>query len=194
MGIVAGTAAVAGAGLSAYGQLQQGKATQAADNYAAQVATNNAAIATQKANWAAEEGVQSASKSQMDTAAKVGAIKANQGASGVTIGEGSSPDVVQSARTAGMLDAMTIRSNAAREAYGFQVDSSNQTAQSALYKASGKNAVKASKIGAASTILGAAASGSQYAGYLNSKSAFPTSLNQSVNPSASPSDSFVLGG
>lgn len=194
MGIVAGTAALASAGVSAFGQIKEGKATQAADNYQAQVATNNAAIATQKANWAAEEGEQNTSKSQMDTAAKVGAIKANQAASGVTVGEGSSADVVQSARTAGMLDAMTIRSNAAREAYGFQVDSSNQTAQAGLDRAAGKNAVKASKIGAAATILGGAATGSQYAGYLNSKSALPTSLNQTVSPNASPSDSLVFGG
>lgn len=154
--------AAAGNAASAYGQIQAGRAAANADIFNANVAAQNAAIATQKQNWAGELGDQNASISQMKTAAKVGSIKANQGASGVTIGEGSNADVVDSAREVGMLDAMTIRSNAAREAYGYSTQAYSDKAQEALDRYAAKNAVESSKIGAATTILGGQAQQSLY--------------------------------
>ena len=160
----------AGSAANAYGQVQSAKATSNAANFNANVAAQNAIIATQKQQWVGEEGDQEASISQMKTAAKVGSIKANQGASGVDVGTGSHADVVTSAREVGMLDALTIRSNAARAAYGYATEAYSDKAQEALDRYAGKNAITAGNIGATSTILGGAAQSSQYSDYTSSNS------------------------
>lgn len=149
--------ALAAAGTQAYGQWYSAKATSASEKYNAQVAEQNAGIATQKAQWAAQEGEQNASLSEQQSRAKLGAITANQGASGVSVDSGSSADVRSSAQQAGMLDALTIRSNAAREAYGYQTQSTSDIGQSELDRSSAGNAQTGGAISAGGTILGGAA-------------------------------------
>lgn len=161
---------LAGGANNAYGQMQQAKAQSAADNFNADVAAQNAIIATQKQEWAGQEGAQEVAISQMKTAAKVGSIKANQGASGVEIGTGSNAQVIDSAREVGMLDALTIRSNAARQAYGYATEAQSDKAQEALNRFAGKNAITAGKMGAVSTLLGSAAQSGQYANMTQSNS------------------------
>lgn len=172
-GALAG-ASMAGSAVSAYGQLQSSQAASTAANYNAQVAENNAGISTQQAMWVGQKGVQAASNSQMKTAATVGSIKANQGASGVEIGTGSNADVVTSAREVGMLDALTIRSNAAREAYGYQTQAVSEKAQAQLDRFAAKNDISAGKINAATTLLGGAAKAAQYMNFQQGNSVLNT--------------------
>lgn len=159
-----------GSAVNAYGQLQAAKAQANAYNFNADVMDQNAQIATQKQQWAGELGDQESAASQMKTAAKVGSIKANQGASGVEIGTGSNAAVVESAREIGMLDALTIRSNAAREAYGYATEAHSYKMQAALDRYSAKNATTAGNIGAASTILGGVAQTQKYSNHINGNS------------------------
>jgi hypothetical protein len=56
----------------------------------------------------------------------------------------------------GELDALTIRSNAEREAYGYTTQSSNLTAQSGLTRMAGRNAQTAGYVSAAGTLLSTA--------------------------------------
>lgn len=163
---------LAGGAVNAYGQIQASKAQSQADNFNAQVAEQNAIIATQKQQWAGEEGDQAASISQMKTAAKVGATQANQGASGVEVGTGSNVDVISSEREIGMMDALTIRSNAARQAYGYATEAYSDKAQAALDTYAGKNAITAGNIGAVSTLLGSAAKSTQYDNFMGNNSVF----------------------
>ncbi len=163
---------VAGNSASAYGQIVAGRAAANADIFNANVEAQNAEISTQKAAWAGEEGDQATGVSQLKTAAKVGSIKANQGASGVEVGTGSNAAVVDSARKVGMLDALTIRSNAAREAYGYQTEAYSHRAQEALNRFSAKNAVQSSKINAATTLLGGTAQTAQYDNHISNNSIF----------------------
>ena len=172
MGFGGAGAAVASSGVKAYGQIQTAEANAAADKYNAQVAENNSTIATQQAQWSAESGEQQVAKQELENRAKIGGIEANQGASGVEVGTGSNADVVSSAKEIGALDALTIRSNAVRKAYGYQVQSTSDKAQAGLDTMAASNAVKAGKIAAISTLLGGAAQGSQYSDYTNSNSMF----------------------
>lgn len=168
-GAVAG-AQLAGSTINAYGQLQAAKAKSDTYNFNAGLAEENAEISEQKGAWAAEIGDQDASASQMKTAAKVGSIKANQGASGIEIGTGSNADVVTSAREIGMLDALTIRSNAAREAYGYATEAYNYRMQAGLDEKSAKDAKRAGYIGAGTTLLGSADKGAEYYHYIKNNS------------------------
>lgn len=169
-----GALSLAGGAVSAYGQMQTSKTQSEIDKFNSEVALRNADIATQKQNWAGEEGDQNAAISQMRTAGKVGSTLANQGASGVEVGTGSNANVISSEREIGMLDAMTIRSNAARQAYGYQTESSSYKSQTALDKYAAQNAQIAGKINSISTLLGSAARSTQYDNFMSDNSTIPS--------------------
>lgn len=191
-GAVLGGLGLMGGAVNAYGQLQESRAAAQAYNFNAQVAEQNAIIATQKRKWAIEQGDQDIAASQMKTAAKIGATKANQAASGVEVGTGSNADVIQSERELGMLDALTIRSNAARAAYGYETEAYSHKMQAQLDRYAAKNAKTAGKIGAIGTLIGSAARSTQYDNFMSKSSVFSPSFGN-ISPNASPSDAAVLG-
>jgi len=115
----------AGTGVSVMGALQNASAQKASADYQAQVAAGNAKIATQNANFASESGEQQAAIQEQKTRSQVGAIEAAQGSSGVDINSPTATAVRTSQGELGALDAQTIRSNAARTAYGYQTQSTN---------------------------------------------------------------------
>lgn len=147
--------------LNGLGDVQAGNAEANADKYNATIFGQNAQQELENASFVAQAGEINAAASEQKTRAELGSIKANQGASGITIGTGSSANVQASAAQVGMLDAMTIRSNAARAAYGHQVGSVNEAARAELLKSEAKNAKQAGYMGAATTVLGGAARGIQ---------------------------------
>lgn len=147
-------AAVVGAGVSAYGIEQQGKAASNAAQYNSEVAANNAKIAQQNSAYAAAEGEQNTNAALMKTRAEVGAIKASQAASGVDVDSGSAVDVRSSAAETGELNAINIRSEAARKAYGYQTEAAGYSGQAGLDKSAASNDAAAGDIGADASIIG----------------------------------------
>lgn len=156
--IVGVVAAVVGTAVSVVGQMQSAQAQKAAANYQAQVAANNAALAKQQAQETTAAGEQQTAMQQMKTRATVGAIRAAEGASGVDVGSGSNVDVRSSAAELGELDALTIRSNAARQSYGYETGATSFQAQSQLDKATASQAGTAGVFGAAGSLLSGASS------------------------------------
>lgn len=150
-------ATVGSTAMSAIGSIQQGKAASAAAGYNAKVAAQNAELARQNASFAGAQGEQNVAAQQAENKAKLAAIEAQQGASGVDVNSGSFSQVRQSASKLGMLNALNIRSEAARKAYGFQTEATNYDAKGRLIKAQGKAARTAGYINAGATILGGAA-------------------------------------
>lgn len=168
MGVPLAIAGIAGTVISAAGQYEQGQATAAASAYQAQVAANNAAIAKTNALMDIQSGEIAAVNSGLKTRAQVGSEKANQGASGVDVNTGSAVNVRAGTAETGMLDALTIRSNAAKEAYGQEVTATSDTAQSQLDTMEGSQAAEAGEIGAAGSLLsGASTVGGNYLKYQN---------------------------
>lgn len=156
--------AVAGAGITAAGKYSQGQATANNAAYQAQVAANNAKIAKQNEELEVESGEISAANSEMKTRARVGATLAGQGASGVDVNSGSFVGVRAGEAELGELDALTIRSNAARRAYGYAVQATQDTAQSGLLETESAQAKKAAPWTAAASLLSSASSiGPKYA-------------------------------
>ena len=136
-GSIASIVSLAGTGISALGQMQQGKAASAAAKY-------NATMATQNANLAGQVGEQNVANEQMKTRAQAGAIMANEAAKGVDVNSGSAVGVHSSAAALGELNALTIRSQAAQQAYGYQ-------SQAAIDKSTAANDTTAGDINAAGT-------------------------------------------
>lgn len=155
MGAAALPLLIVGAGVQAYGQMQAGRAASAADRYNAGVANANASIQDQNATWAAHEGEAKAGISQQKTRAQVAGIKADQSASGVDVNSSSFQNVRTSAAEIGALDSATIRSNAARQAYGYETEAASSRAESGMYTAKAKSDKRAGNIAAAGTLLGA---------------------------------------
>lgn len=152
--------------VGALGASQSAKAQSEASNYNAQIASENQQVATQNATLATQAGEQQAAMSGQKTRAEVGAIKANEAAANIDVNSGSAVDVRSSAAQLGELDAINIRSNAAREAYGYQTQATGFGAQSQLDQFTAQNASAAGDVSAAATFLsGAGSAGLNWARY-----------------------------
>lgn len=194
MGIGAGTAAVIGlagtalsAGVGVIGAITTANAQSDAAKFQAQVASNNAIIADRQAQTTIAAGEQQATISGLKTRATVGAIKAAQGASNVDVNTGSAVDVRSSQAELGMEDQLTIRSNAARQAYGYQVQSVSDTAQAQLDQQKASSAQTAGFLSAGGSLIGGASSvGKQFSDFKTSGA-----LGSSPPPAASTPDASL---
>lgn len=153
------------------GSQQQAQSSAQAARYNAAVAANNATIAKQNSAWAAQHGQQETAAALAKNRAEAGAIQANQGASGVDIGSESALDVRSSAKETGQLSAIDIRTKAARQAYGYDIEAQDFQNQSQLDKAQARNDLAAGDINASSTLLsGISSASSGYSDYLDKRS------------------------
>lgn len=120
--------------LEAKAKVQQLQSAAAASAYQAQVADNNAALATQDSKLITESGEVATTNEGLKTRAQVGSQKAQQGASGIDVNSGSAADVRAGTAAVGMLDALTIRSNASKAFYAKEVEANSDTAQAGLLR------------------------------------------------------------
>ena len=160
-----GTAALIGLGisavgtaLSARGQLKAGAAAREAGELEAGRLEYNARIAELQAADAVERGAEAESRFRASVRGLIGRQRAALAASGVDISSGSARDVQVDAAELGELDALTIRSNAAREAWGYGVQATDFRLQADAARRTGRSAQTAGRIGAATTILGTGSS------------------------------------
>lgn len=145
---------LAGGVMGAYGAYEEGIAKSRADRYNAAMAGFNQVIANRNATWAGQAGDVAAGNVEMRGRAVVGQTKAQQGASGVDVNTGSAVDVRASEAGLAKLDALTVRSNAAKEAYGMRVKATEYGADKALDLYQSKLDREGADIGAATTFLG----------------------------------------
>jgi hypothetical protein len=143
--------------VSAGGAIMQGQAQAKQAKYQAGVERNNAMIAGWQAEDATQRGQIEEQRQRLATARLRGAQRAGMAANGVDIDSGSPLDILMDTAQLGELDALTIRSNAEREAYGFRSQSGNLMAQAGLTTMAGRSASTAGYIGAGSTLLSTAA-------------------------------------
>ncbi len=150
--------------MNAVGDIQKSRAAAASAGYNAKVAQNNALIAEQNAAFAGAEGEQQAGAEGLKTKATYGGTLARQGASGVDIKSPSFENVLTSEAELGKVNAMNIRSNAARQAYGYQTAATSDLAQAQLDRAQQKYDKESGYINAFSTVLGGATKAAMFAG------------------------------
>jgi hypothetical protein len=143
--------------VAAGGAVMQGQAQAKQAKYQSAVERNNATIAGWQATDAQQRGQIEEQRQRLATARLRGAQRAGMAANGIEIDSGSPLDVLMDTAQLGELDALTIRSNAEREAYGFRSQSGNLMAQAGLTQMAGRSAQTAGYIGAGSTLLSTAA-------------------------------------
>lgn len=142
--------------LSPLGAYGQGHAQAEASHYNALVAWNNAKIAKENQSIVSQAGEAQTGMAGERSRAAGGAIKTNQAASGVSVNSGSAVDTQTSARELGNLDAMTVRSNAVKEAYGYKVQSENFNTEGEFLARQAKSEEAGAIVGAATTFIGSA--------------------------------------
>jgi hypothetical protein len=142
-----------GAAISAGGTLLGGLATMGQMNYQAEVAKNNATIASQNATAAEQAGEQQAAQESRKNAAQMGSIVASQAANGVDVNTGSAVDVQTSEREIGHLDTENVMRNAEMQAYGYRTQSTNYQAQAKLDSAAASLAPISAAFGATGSYL-----------------------------------------
>jgi hypothetical protein len=149
--------AVAGTAMNAYGQIKQGKAARDAGESQAQREEFNAGVAEQQAKDALVRGREEESHLRSQVRQVIGGQRAALAAQGVDVGMGSAVDVQNDTMRSGELDALTVRNNAKREAWGFQVEAQDRRYAADIARRTGQQAYTASKWGAANAILGTGA-------------------------------------
>lgn len=124
---------IAAIAVSAGGAIYQGSAAAAAAKYNGQIAEMNAKISDKAAQDALERGARDEQRKRIEVAAIAGQQRAGMAAAGLDISYGTPLEMLVDTAYAGEMDALTIRTNANREAYNQEVKSANLRAQSSLY-------------------------------------------------------------
>lgn len=156
-GVGMGTSALGGL-VSAYGQLKAGDASQKMYQYKAGLAQINQTLATQNADYTRKVGEVQAGESGMRSRFQMGKIVTGQAGSGIDINSGTGVNVRQGQTLIAQEDQSIIRANAARKAYGYDVEAAKEGSEATVDIVAGDEAKSASKIAALSSILGSASS------------------------------------
>jgi len=137
LGMTAGMTAMAGATIaataySAYGNYQMGKYNQC-------VAENNAQVAEYQAEDAIQRGELEEKQYRLKIEQLKGQQRASIASSGLLLDQDTAGDVLLDTAETGERDVMTIRSNAAREAYAYRVQAANSRSEGLLDSYGGTN-------------------------------------------------------
>jgi hypothetical protein len=135
------------------GNRRNANAAIAQGNYEQGVNNLNAGYADQEATDAIARGREAELRAGTQTRVLGGTQRAALAASGVDPNVGSAAEIQAENSQLGALDALTIKNNAAREAYGYQVQAQGYRAGGAMAAAAGQNAAQGYRNQAASTLL-----------------------------------------
>jgi hypothetical protein len=151
---VASIAATAiGTAVQMQGQRQAGKAAMAQAEYQAAVGRNNAILAQRAANDARARGEVAAADAVRRGNQLIGRQRAILAGNGVLVDEGSALDLTSETAGLNKLDELTIRSNAEREALGYEAQGMNFKGQAEMDLLAGTSARSAANTAAFGTAL-----------------------------------------
>ncbi|MDP6718409.1 MAG: hypothetical protein QGF59_07165 [Pirellulaceae bacterium] len=142
--------------MQAYGQQQAAKQAQAEANFRAALAENNRIRGEQLAEDALRRGKEAEREERIRGNLLLGQMQAVLGSSNVEVNEGSAGDLVIDQAEINELDALTVRTNAEREAQEFRFQAAAAGSEAALFRFSGENARRSGTFAAAGTLLSTA--------------------------------------
>lgn len=166
--------------VAAVGGLMQGQQQSAAATAQASALKQNAAYLNRAANDARYRGVVDADTQRVQTQNLIGTQRAAMAGNGGVVDDGSNAVLQQDAAQYGELDAMIISNNAAREAYGYEVQATNNISNAGTLKSNAKTGMISSLLGGVVGGLGIAYS----SGLFNSNSGLGTGTNAALGGNA----------
>lgn len=132
---------------------RQASASSAQGQYQKAVLKHNASMADAEAQDAVDRGQVAEQRQRLATRQTIGSSRASLAAQGVDVSSGSAADVQASEAGLGELDALTIRNNAAREAWGYKVQATDLRRQGDLAAFSGDQAAAGYRAQGLSTLV-----------------------------------------
>lgn len=155
-----------GLGTQIYGGIRAGRerrrvaeAEQRAAESQAGLLDYNANVAELQATDAIERGREQESRFRAGVKQLIGAQRAEIGASGTDVGFGSAIDVQEDQAFLGELDALTIRTNAAREAWGYKVQAADTRERARITRREGREMARAGREAQRASTIGAIGGG-----------------------------------
>lgn len=124
---------------SAAGAYGQYSASMAEGRYARGMNNMNAQLALQQAEQANQVGEQEAARRLQKGGQDADSERARYAAQGINVDTGSAAQTQQDVRAAAEQDAVTIRKNAAMQAWGFGMDAVNSRGRGRMAYNAGKN-------------------------------------------------------
>jgi hypothetical protein len=177
--MMASLALTAGSGLyGAAAANEAGKAEQRA-------ADQNAAVARNQSEQAKQIGNIEEERQLRRVRAALGTQRATLAANGLDVNSGTALDLQAETAGFGAADALNLRANALRQAWGFDVEAVNQTNRGRAARAAGRNQAIGTLLTTASSMTGQAYSGGMFGGKSTAaprKSYNPGRLDKSGNP------------
>jgi hypothetical protein len=159
MGAMAGIAATGvQTGLGVAQDQQDAQAASLRGRFQNDVAERNAKIAERQGEDALNRGNLEENRERGATDQAIASGRATTAAQGVDVSSGSAAAVRASEQLVGQVDALTIRNNAAREAWGYDVEAANQRMQGRLALLAGENEAATDRAKSVSTLITGAAS------------------------------------
>lgn len=128
-----------GAGLAVVGGVQQARAAKAAGEAQAQADEANAKIGQLQAEQARQIGNMEEERQMRRVRAAVASQRAAQAANGLDVNSGTALDLQAETAGFGTADALNLRSNAIRQAWGFEVGAVNDLNSASAARAAGRN-------------------------------------------------------
>ncbi|WP_017773848.1 hypothetical protein [Paraburkholderia kururiensis] len=153
---IAATAASTAVGVA--GAVQSASAQSSAAGYQAAVAQNNQKIANQNAQYAVQQGQIEEQAKRQQTAQLISQERAGAAAAGIDLNTGSPLREQGDTAKLGEIDALTIRNNAARAAYGYTVQGLDYGSQASLDQSASRAALTGGALNAFGSIIGGASS------------------------------------
>lgn len=126
---------VAGMAAGAYSAYNKSKSDKAAYEYQASVTRNNSTLAEWRARDAITRGQKAEQTQRLKAASLKGTQRASLAARGLALDEGSPLSILQDTDFMGENDALTLRDNAAREAWGYRVQAGNYASDAGMLAA-----------------------------------------------------------
>lgn len=146
--------AAGGTAVNAIGQVKAGKAAEKVAKEEASRLEYNAGVADLQAKDALQRGQIEESQFRSEVRGVIGAQRAGFASSGVDVNSGSARDVAVDARRLGEADALQIRKNAEREAFGFRAEAEDLRRSAKVARLGGQAQKSAAYWGAAGSVLG----------------------------------------
>jgi hypothetical protein len=147
LGTIAATTAIASGTVGAIGAVRQG-------NYEAELAKNNAQLLEFRRQDALTRGAQEAGRIRAEGSRLVGAQEAAIAASGVDPTVGSPAGILAGTEVATAIDAEIVKSNAVREAWGFDIQKQDVLQRGRLAKRAGLMTAVGTGLGAVGGAIG----------------------------------------
>lgn len=135
MGVVA---AIIGAVGSAAGGIGAGMAEDTASRYEQQQYDQNSQMAEMQAQDALERGDKEAANVRRRAALMQGSQRASMAAQGLSLADGTAADILTETAEMGVEDAMTVKNNAYREAWGLRREALNLRVKGKMRRHAGR--------------------------------------------------------